>query len=321
MKLKCQDRPSVQGRLGRRELVRLGAAFFSAGCVSPGLPLEANPASPRKFRIAVSATMLGDVNENDARASIRAWAGAVTRQTGLEVEYERGVLLESSGLLDAIRHNQVDTFAITVLEYMQVAQFVSPDGLIVDGGGGEQEYCLLVHRNRGIHSLAGLKGRNLLVHRSPATCLAPAWLDMALGDAAPGGFERHFGQVAHFTKLSKVVLPVYFQQMDACLTGQQAFQLMCELNPQLARDLQAVVRSPRLVPSILAFHRQCPRAKQDAFRAALLNLHQSAAGKQALMLFQSNGKFAIANQSVLRSAIEIVNASERIRGRGSRRSS
>jgi ABC-type phosphate/phosphonate transport system substrate-binding protein len=316
-------RTGSEGRCGaaweRRTLLRLAAAVLCGAPVRAAAAADGDRASPGSFRFALSGTMLGDVNENDARASILAWARAIARQTGLEIEYERFVLLDPAGLLEAIRRNQVDSFAITVPEYLHVAQFVDPEGMVVDGGGGDQEYCLLVHRKRGVRSLADLKGRNLLVHRSPATCLGPAWLDTVFSDASPGGFERHFGQVTHFTRLSKVVLPVYFQQTDACLAGHQAFQLMCELNPQLARDTYTLVRSPKVVPSVLAFHRLCPRPKQDAFRAAMLTLHQSVAGKQALTLFQSNGHFRIANQAILRSAIEIASASDRIRGRAVRR--
>jgi hypothetical protein len=76
-----------------------------------------------------------------------------------------------------------------------------------------------------------------------------------------------------------------------------------------------------MVPSLVAFHRQCSVPKRTAFQSAMLNLHRTPAGKQALTLFQSSGELAVADHAVLRSAIDIVNASDRIRSRAPRRQS
>jgi ABC-type phosphate/phosphonate transport system substrate-binding protein len=305
-------------RIARRRWLAAAASILTGAQWLRGA--ESKPLGDGRLRIAISASMLGDVNENDARASMRAWVEALCRQTGVDLQYEHGMLLDSAGLLDGIRRFQVDSFAITSLEYCRVSDSIDPNGMIIDAAfvGGGEEYCLLVHRNRGIRGATELKGRTLLVHRSPGACLAPAWLDTAVADVSPGGFDRHFSQVTYCGRLSKAVLPVYFQQADVCLVEHRSFLLMSELNPQLSRDLQVILRSPKIVPHMLAFHRRCAPAKQAAFRKALLDLHQSAAGKQALTLFQS-GKLLTADHTILRSAVEIATASDRIRGRAQRK--
>jgi phosphonate transport system substrate-binding protein len=290
----------------------------------PGAPAvrgaEAAGGESGKIRIALSGAMLGDVNENDARAAIRAWADVITKQTGLDVEYDRNMLVDPLSLQNAVRRHLVDAFAITVPEYMPVASVIDPTSLMIDefSSAGGHEYVLLAHRAKGLHDVAGIKGRTLVIHKSPYTCLAPCWLDTLTADVSPAGFVPFLGPVSYQVKLSKAVLPVYFQQLDLCVIQQRGFRMMCELNPQLAKDLQVVARSPKLIPAMMAFHRQCPSARRDSFRTALLNFHQSAAGKQALTLFQS-GKLVQSDHTVLRSAIEILTASERIRARAHRK--
>jgi ABC-type phosphate/phosphonate transport system substrate-binding protein len=188
------------------------------------------------------------------------------------------------------------------------------------GASAGQQYGLLVSAKRGWAGVADLKGRSLLIHRTPSNCLAPAWLDTVLAEAAPGGFEKYFGGVAQFGKISKAVLPVYFGQADVCLVDLRAFQVMSELNPQLGREMRVVTKSERLIPSLVGFHRQCSAAKRSAFASAVLNLYRTPAGKQALTLFQSSGSLAISDQNVLNSAIEIAAASDRIRSKGRRKS-
>jgi ABC-type phosphate/phosphonate transport system substrate-binding protein len=299
---------------GRRRFILSCAASFAA--TRRGVCADASRDSNRRVRVAVSGSMLGDVNENDARASVIVWADTLSRQSGLAVEYNRDIMVTPAGMIEAIRRFQLDAFAFTVPEYLQVAQFVEPDSLVLDETSGAEgsEYVLLVHRNKSIRTMADLKGRTLLFHKSPHTCLAPAWLDGAFARLSPGGFDRYLGAVVHQVKLSKVVLPVFFQQADAAVAQLRSFQTMSELNPQLSRELQVLAKSPRLVSGMLAFHRQFPAGRREAFRAALLGLHQSTTGKQALTMFQT-GRLLPADQTALRSAMEIVAASDRVRGR------
>jgi hypothetical protein len=78
----------------------------------PGAPAvrgaEAAGGESGKIRIALSGAMLGDVNENDARAAIRAWADVITKQTGLDVEYDRNMLVDPLSLQNAVRRHLVD---------------------------------------------------------------------------------------------------------------------------------------------------------------------------------------------------------------------
>jgi ABC-type phosphate/phosphonate transport system substrate-binding protein len=300
----------------RRFLLGCGASLAAAG---RGMA-DRVPEADGKVRVAVSAAMLGDVNENDARASIIVWADVLSRQSGLSVEYDRNILVTTAGLAEAVRRFQLDAFAITTTEYTQLSQFVQPNTYVVDETTGAKgsEYVVVAHRNKGIRTLADLKGRRLMIQKSPQTCLAQAWLDAAMATLSPGGFDRYLGAVEHHVKLSKVVLPVFFQQADAGVAQLRSFQISSELNPQLSRDLQVVAKSPPLACGMLGFHRLCPAARRDSFRAALLNLHHTTAGKQALMMFQS-GRLVAGDQSTFQSALEILAVSDRVRGQAARK--
>ena len=62
------------------------------------------------------------------------------------------------------------------------------------------------------------------------------WLSTILEEGHCGSSDQFFGSVTTDTKVSRVVLPVFLGQADACLTSKAGFDTMCELNPQVAKD-------------------------------------------------------------------------------------
>jgi len=262
-----------------------------------------------------SVSAMGDVNENDVRAAFRVWASAMERQMGMAIDYQRGILATSGELVQAVREGQVEGFAATVLEYLQVAGYADPALLVLDelyATSGE-EYIILAHEEAALRSFRDLRGRSLAIYSSGTMCLASAWLQTLLATNNSGRTDGFLGAVTENPKLSKgVVLPVFFRKIDACLVTRRAFQTMCELNPQLQKKLRVVETSPKLVPVVMAFHKDSAPDRRRRFAQALLTLHENPVGQQLLALFQGR-RLLLRDSTSLASTIELVNAAERLR--------
>ena len=269
-----------------------------------------------QFRIVASTNLVGEVNMNDARAALRSWSDAILKQTGMEVGYDAAPLTNSEQLFEEVRRGTVDAFAITLLEYIQVAPWVDTNSLLVDGAysQGGLEYVLLAHEESGIKNLSDLRGRQLVVTNNADMCLAPAWLETLLAASNLGPADGFFRGVINASKLSQAVLPVYFRQKDACLVTGRGFALMCEMNPQLSKKLRVISVSPKLVPVLFAFHKDCPVELKVKLRKVFLGLPATPVGKQLLTLFQSQG-ISEANMSVVKASVEMVKAYQRIKAR------
>lgn len=264
------------------------------------------------FSLAVSETVAGELNGNDASAGMKAWADVVARQTDLRVEPE---LCTSAELLRKVRNRQVDAFSINILEFVRVARYVDPTLVIEESDAtGGQEYLLLVHQASGIRSLADLRGRSLVLYQNKRTCLGRIWLDTLLASAHLGAAATFLGRVDSSPKLSHVVLPVFFRQTDACLVTRPGYATMCELNPQLAKQLRILAESPKLVTTLLAFDRDSSPETRRKFRVAITELHNSVVGRQALMLF-GTAHLVPADISALHTSLELLHAYERLPGK------
>jgi len=278
---------------------------------APGADYAVEAPTP-VLRVGISESIAGEVNSIDLRAAVIGWAAEIARQTGVRIE---PTVCTTVQLVQKIRDHQLDAFSVNFLEFERVASY-SDREIVVDASERPdgQEYVLLVHQASGLQSLADLRGKSLLLYQNTRTCLDRAWLDTLLSSAHLGVADTFMGRLERNAKLSHVVLPVFFRQTDACIVTRLGYGTLCELNPQLARQLRILAVSPKLFPTFMAFQKGTPPEIKRRFITAVTDLHKSVAGRQALMLFGST-RLVEVDVSMLRESFELLHAYQRIKAK------
>jgi len=164
----------------------------------------------------------------------------------LPISFSANVFEPAAEILRRARGGLFDAVALNVVEYRQIAELLDPNWIISESDGAE-EYLLLVKRGGGIQKPEDLRGRRLIMLTGAKMCVAYPWLSTVLDAAHPGPADQFFGSVAEEAKAARVVLPVFFGQADACVTSKKSFDVMCELNPQVARNLTVIAASSPMV--------------------------------------------------------------------------
>ena len=267
------------------------------------------------IRLAISESLVADVNLNDARAALAIWLKRMMVDLNLVIEFNPKVFDTTEEIFRRARSGQLDAVAPNVVEYRQIADVLDPSEIIAESGAaGVEQYILLAKRNSGIQHLGDLRGRRLYTLKNPRMCVADAWLSTLLdeGHLSPSG--QFFGSTTVDTKVSRVVLPVFFGQADACITSKRGFDMMCELNPQVGKDLIALASSPPMVVNFYVFHKNYHGVNRERFAKVYSGLRSSAAGRQLATLFQFD-QLTVQDGSCLASALSILDASERVRNR------
>ncbi len=266
------------------------------------------------LRFAFSARMFTDVNENDAKASVKAWALALARERKVRMSTEPIILSNAAQLKQALQAVSIDGAAVTTEEFLSLDADMQGTNLFLSFIGGEytEEYLLLVRSDTGPTDLRGLRGRKLTVFDNSRASLATLWLDLSVSELGLGTAAEHFGQVLKAQKLVKVVGPVFFRQMDACLVTRRGFETMSEMNPQIRAQLRVLAASPKLVPTLGFIRRGYDSPLRDSLLSALRGLEQSAAGVQVLTLFQSD-QLHEAPVALLSTARDLVAAHRRLK--------
>jgi ABC-type phosphate/phosphonate transport system substrate-binding protein len=284
--------------------------LFAVGTV-PGQSQETEPEHP--FRFAFSSALMGNANENDARAAMKVWADTLVQEGTVRGDPEVLFCLEVTDMIMALQSRRVDGLAALTSEFYLLRDKVEFNRFIfaVEAGSIFQEYVILVHADSGLTQIEDLRGRTLNVLRNSRLCLAIPWMDTLLLDKGLKPAQAFCGRITEQDKLAKTVLPVFFRQTDACLVTRKGFNTMGELNPQVIKQLRVLATSPQYVTGGFFFRRGYPRFQQDQFVNEMERVHNRPSGHQILTVFQTE-RLEEHPLSVLDSAIALLEIHRRL---------
>lgn len=286
----------------------LALMLGSCGWLSGALA-SASAAAP--IRVAISESLVADMNINDARAAMAIWLKQFMQQMNLVLEMRPVVFDTTEEIVRRARAGLLDVVALNVVEYRQIADVLDPNEIMCEAGAQAQEqYILLAKRKSGIQHLGELRGRRLIVLKGIRMCVANAWLSTILDGEHCGASEQFFGSVISESKASRVILPVFFNAADACITSKRGFDMMCELNPQVGTQLTAITTSPVMTPCFYVFSKNYHGVSRELFVKAYSALRNSPSGQQLSTVFKFDG-LTVRDISCLASALSVLDAADR----------
>jgi ABC-type phosphate/phosphonate transport system substrate-binding protein len=265
------------------------------------------------LRLGFSSSLFAGVNENDAKAAMKVWAQAILTEHRVGIIAEAKVLNGGEEITSAVRDKLVDTVTLSVEEYCALGRELLCTNAIfgVSAGALTEEYLLLVHHDSNLGRIDDLRGHSLVLFENARAALAPVWLETLLLKSGLGQTHRFCGRVMQATKLSQVVLPVFFRQADACVVTRRGFQTMVELNPQVGQQLRTLVASPALIPSAFLFRADYTDPTKEVILGETGKVHSTAGGQQILTLFQCEN-LELHSVSVLDPSVELVATHRRL---------
>ena len=190
--------------------------------------------------------MFTNVNENDAKASIRVWGEIVAREQGVPTDLVPNMFRSIETMLVALREKKVDAVGIDLIEYESLCAEIRFDPIFAASNAGSytERYVLLVSRRGPVKAIADLKGRSLRFHENSRNCLAPLWLDTLLVRQGLATADRLAGEIISNTKLSQVVLPVFFRKADALRGHAQQLRDHVRTQPAVGQRTRRARRIP-----------------------------------------------------------------------------
>lgn len=280
-----------------------------------GFATETNSDSrelPVKF--GFTRSMFVDLNEGDTRAAVKSYSILLASKDDLAVSDSPGVLENAAAVAAAFTSGTADIISLTSTEFLSL-----PDGLVhprmisaAVGGTYFEQYVLLARNDSGIKTIADLQNKRLLIYGSLRGSLSPIWLDVLLATNGFAEAKDFFGSVTPVNKPSRTVLPVFFQQADACIVTRTGFEVLSEMNPQVTKQMKIIATSPQLIPTVTCFRAGIsPRALERIIHAVVSAQH-TVAGQQVLTIFQSDGIAEIRTEQI-ESVRELIATQARLR--------
>lgn len=273
------------GRAGKG----LALVLIGASALARAPAASADPASPPPVRLTVgfSAQAFADVDREEARSVTRAWTETVLSREFGDARAETLLFEDMETLEAALEQGRVDLAVLISEEYLRLRDRVALEPVFVTARaqGPYHQVVLITRSDRALRGWADLRGRQLLISQDRSRTFHEAWLETRLLQEGLPPVGEFFAVVRGTRRPSQAILPVFFRQADACLTTLYAFQLTCELNPQLARELMVLDRSPEVLGGVIAFRLDYAGPDRERILARLARLHEDPQGKQILRLF------------------------------------
>ncbi len=254
------------------------------------------------YRIGISKKAFGNVNDNDASAALKAWATMITKEQNLDAKVE-AVLLKGS--MEEIRKSYIDYefdgFGLITPELFEMD--IKPEYVYIGkrGTGINLNYVIITHAQGSAASPRDMVGRKLISCDSNQMALSFHWLENIMFSE---GLKT--GRPKIVENLSNAILQVYFRQADAAMVTREAFELACELNPQLKKELIVLSESPPLIPVIFILQSSTGQEKRMAvLEKIVLDIDKTTGGRQVLTVIQSSS-FEKYPLSILDSTFELL---------------
>lgn len=256
-----------------------------------GLQAATDNAASQPFAVAFMDSMFPQVNKNDAKAVIKVWSETLAAEQGVKSGSVTRIIKTVPELIEEMKAGRIDAVGMTVIEYEELLNSVAIDPLFLNSIGGNfaEQFVLLVHKDSSIHQLRDLANKTLIINATPRTCIIKEWFDLQLVNADLPTSDKLTKRIINKPKPSETILPVFFRQVDACLTSKHSFDLMSELNPQVGKQLKVITLSEPLITTMLAFRKNFTSPDKEIILEILDHFETAVGGNQILLIFQSDG--------------------------------
>ncbi|MCP4552411.1 MAG: phosphate/phosphite/phosphonate ABC transporter substrate-binding protein [Bacteroidetes bacterium] len=272
--------------------------FYACICViaiallkadSMGQP-DLSDSSSRTLSLGYSKSVFSCVDINDAKVAIDMFVKYLKGKMDVAFHAETVILNDVEHIVSSIKNKRVDGITLNTLDYLRIKDRVSlePFSLSIVGESIGDEYVVLVNKNRGITRLNQLRNKTLIVEVARNGDIGLVWFTTLLMKEGLPESGRFLKNIKKVEKISKAVLPVFFQQADACLATQRGFKTMAELNPQIGEKLRVLTKSPLFLGNVFCFRKDYDEEIRALLFDVVIELHLDAKGKQVLMLFRND---------------------------------
>lgn len=248
---------------------------------------------PKLFRFGV-LNVLPSVNHKDAQVVIEMNFVRQNRKQFPGIEAKLEVLSDVDSAAKMFQQKRLHGISLTAVDYLALKEKASIDPLFISSRRSEplDAYVLLVKKGvASFDALLKLPRRRLMIENFGEKNIDQVWLDTVLWDHGKKESKVFFTEIRKADKPTRMVLPVFFGQAEACLVPESLYETMVELNPQIGRRLKVFMRSPEFVRSIHCTTSSLNAELVNAIKKNAIRMGDSVDGQQLMMIFQFKRHF------------------------------
>jgi len=244
--------------------------------VSQAQSKEKDHNKPSNVYLGLLTNSIANIDPHDARTSLNILFDDIKKSININVELNIEFFSCVANLKKAIQKEEVHFVSITSIDYLHWKDELNLKPLLVGTNNKFQQikYLLLVHQNSKFKTLKSLANQRIIIQDFESNNSLPLiWFKTLL--AKNNLYKKNTLYKKHEFQLniSKALLPVFFNQVAACIVNENSYHVMCELNPQVKNDLRVLASSQELLYGLF-----CATSKIDDNDYKLELLYKTVSG-------------------------------------------
>ena len=240
-------------------------------------------------RFAVLTDGLAYMHNKDVKIAIKVWLNELANE-----DYDKEIVFDfydtKEEILDKFSKGNVEYLTLNSMHYLENKGKLDPNikDLYVFLGTKDDyiSYVLVTKNSDKIKSIKDLKNRTLGVQKSEYMVLL--YIDHTLLNSKLPVHQNFFSEIESYDKNSRVLMKLFFNKTDACIVPQHTWDMMCEMNPQIAKKLKVLDRSEKIfVPALSLVSKKMNDKLYQVHQDNAKKLRDSPKGQQILTLLKS----------------------------------
>ncbi len=229
-----------------------------------------------------------DIDMRDAKAAIEVWGNNLALLKPTNYDLQTILFKDMQDLEQLYMQKKIDLLYLPVLDYLNMKDKLGAEPAVCGGWGQEygDTYMLLVNKESGITTIAGLKNKELLVYPDGSEELIKYWLEVQLRKNNMPAIKNFFSKITPVNKANQALLPVFFNQKTACLIKRHVYTTLNSLNPQIQEKTHVIIESPRYIREVFCVNSKISKENQELIHDIIMSINDDPAGKQILLLFK-----------------------------------
>ena len=241
----------------------------------------------RTLRTGFYLKSFPDLTRVDLEVTLRLWSDEVSQEVGISsTVYIYDNLQQMSDDFSQGKINFIVASTLLLVNEFDQQQLADGYKLVLAGSSGEGQLLVVRHKGAELEGFEGMQGKDLslLSYEPVSTMYADVLTLKSFGKKAAQLFKK----INYAAKSDQLIYQLFFNKTDVILVYQAAYELACELNPQIKQQTYIASVLPRIPRGVGFFHRKVPVEFREFVLTEVEKLDTYPRGKQLLALFKGD---------------------------------
>lgn len=204
---------------------------------------------------------LASIDNKDVRLAVNLLQQEVFSKSKHKINTEFSNDLNHT--IQEFQKSKIDIFSLDFIYYLKNYKKINPyvGGrwvLLEKKDNKFREFYLIANKKSKINSLKDLKSKTVGLVKNDS--MQELYLNTLLLEDLHTSSEKYLNKIKYYTKPSRALIKLFFNQIDACIVSKYSWNTAIELNPQLKKKLKIIKHSKDIFPPVVLtlIHKNSP---------------------------------------------------------------